>query len=84
MRLTGLLGLIANLAAPWGIAEYVSVSTLAIGIVALLLKVLLAAAALAAVEVFLAKLRLFRVPELMAASFVLAFLAVTASYLTVT
>ena len=35
-------------------------------------------AALAAVEVFLAKLRLFRVPELLAGSFVLALLAVTA------
>ena len=31
-------------------------------------------------EVFVAKLRLFRVPELLAASFVLAFLAVTASF----
>ena len=38
-------------------------------------------AAVAAAEVFLAKLRLFRVPELLAGSFVLAFLAVTASYL---
>ena len=34
-------------------------------------------------EVFLAKVRLFRVPELLAGSFVLAFLAVTASYLIV-
>ena len=33
----------------------------------------------AAVEVFVAKVRLFRVPELLAGSFVLAFLAVTAS-----
>ena len=39
-------------------------------------------AAIAAGEVVLAKLRLFRVPELLAASFVLAFLAVTASSLT--
>jgi formate hydrogenlyase subunit 4 len=38
---------------------------------------------LAAAEVFVAKLRLFRVPELLAGSFVLAFLAVTASYLVV-
>jgi formate hydrogenlyase subunit 4 len=34
----------------------------------------------AAFEVFVAKLRLFRVPELLTASFVLAFLAVTASF----
>ena len=38
-------------------------------------------ALVAAGEVFLAKLRLFRVPELLAGSFVLALLAVTASYL---
>ena len=37
-------------------------------------------AVLAAGEVFLAKLRLFRVPELLAGSFVLALLAVLASY----
>ena len=41
-------------------------------------------AVLATIEVFLAKLRLFRVPELLAGSFVLALLAVIASYLTVT
>ena len=46
-------------------------------------KLAIAGALLAAVEVFLAKLRLFRVPELLAGSFVLAFLAVTASYLVV-
>ena len=37
-------------------------------------------AALAVAEVFLAKVRLFRVPELLAGSFLLALLAVTASY----
>ena len=42
---------------------------------------MLAGALLAAVEVFLAKLRLFRVPELLAGSFVLAFLSVSAAYL---
>ena len=41
----------------------------------------LLAALLATAEVAMAKLRLFRVPELLAGSFVLAFLAVTASYL---
>ena len=38
------------------------------------------AAALAAAEVWLAKLRLFRVPELLTGSFVLALLAVIASF----
>ena len=35
--------------------------------------------ALAVFEVFTAKIRLFRVPELLAVSFVVAFLAVTAA-----
>ena len=83
LRLTALLGLLANLAAPWGIAEDLTASAVLVGILALALKVVLVAAALAAAEVFIAKVRLFRVPELMAASFVLAFLSVTASYLTV-
>ena len=83
LRLTALLGLLANLAAPWGVAEQLTASTVLVGVLALALKVVLLAAVLAAAEVFIAKVRLFRVPELMAASFVLAFLSVTASYLTV-
>jgi formate hydrogenlyase subunit 4 len=81
LRLTALLGLVVNLAAPWGIATEAGVPAVALGIVAFAAKLLAAGAAVAAAEVFLAKLRLFRVPELLAGSFVLAFLAVTASYL---
>ena len=81
LRLTALLGLVVNLAAPWGIATEADVPAVALGIVAFAAKLLAAGAAVAAAEVFLAKLRLFRVPELLAGSFVLAFLAVTASYL---
>ena len=83
LRLTALLGLLANLAAPWGVAEELTAPAVLVGVLALGLKVALVAAVLAAAEVFIAKVRLFRVPELMAASFVLAFLSVTASYLTV-
>ena len=50
-----------------------------IGVVAIAVKVGVLAAVLAFVEVFLAKLRLFRVPELLAGSFLLALLAVTAA-----
>ncbi len=83
LRLTGLIGLLVNLAVPWGVADRVAPTALLVGIASLTAKVILGAGLLAAVEVFLAKVRLFRVPELMAGSFVLAFLAVTASYLTV-
>jgi formate hydrogenlyase subunit 4 len=80
MRLSVYLGLLANLFLPWGIATGAGVLALALGVVAVVVKVTLLGAALAAAEVFLAKVRLFRVPELLAGSFLLALLAVTASY----
>jgi len=81
LRLTALLGLVANLAMPWGIGQDAAPLTLLLGIGAITVKVLVLGAVLAAAEVFIAKLRLFRVPELLAGSFVLAFLSVSASYL---
>ena len=83
MRLGALLGLIGSLLVPWGIAGEVTPLAVAVGLLGLVVKLALLGSALAAGEVFLAKLRLFRVPELLAGSFVLAFLAVTASYLVV-
>ncbi len=47
----------------------------------LLIKLLALAAGVAVLETRVAKLRLFRVPELLTASFVLALLAVTSSFL---
>jgi formate hydrogenlyase subunit 4 len=82
LRLTALLALVVNLVLPWGVALQVSAAALLVGLAAVAVKVLAAAAVVAAAEVFAAKVRLFRVPELLAGSFVLAFLAVTASYLT--
>ena len=81
MRLTVLLALMANLFLPWGIAG-ADPSALAVllGVTAIAVKVAVLAGVLAAGEVFIAKLRLFRVPELLAGSFLLALLAVTASY----
>ena len=80
MRLTVLLALVANLFLPWGIAGTdPSLLGLLLGLLAITVKVALLAGMLAAVEVFIAKLRLFRVPELLAGSFLLALLAVTAS-----
>ena len=81
LRLGALLGLLATLLAPWGVATEVTAPGLAVAVGALALKLALIGSLLATVEVFLAKVRLFRVPELLAGSFVLAFLAVTASYL---
>lgn len=81
LRLTALLGLIVNLALPWGLADTAQPLALLIAVAALGAKLLVAGGLIAAAEVFMAKVRLFRVPELLAGSFVLAFLAVTASYL---
>lgn len=83
LRLGALLGLIGSLTMPWGLATEITPLSMVIGVLALTAKLALLGALLATVEVFLAKLRLFRVPELLAGSFVLALLAVTASYLTV-
>ncbi len=80
MRLVVFLGLLANLFAPWGIATSAAPLALLVGAGAFVLKVALLGAVLAAAEVFLAKLRLFRVPELLAGSFVLGLLAVAASF----
>jgi formate hydrogenlyase subunit 4 len=81
LRLTALLGLVVNLAVPWGVATSPTPLALLVGAAAFVVKLLAGGTVIAVVEVFLAKLRLFRVPELLAGSFVLAFLSVTASYL---
>lgn len=81
IKLTVLLGLLGNLAAPWGILTDVTIGSVLLGVAAITVKVLLLGVALSVGEVFLAKVRLFRVPELLAGSFALALLAVTASYL---
>ncbi|WP_330185874.1 NADH-quinone oxidoreductase subunit H [Nocardia sp. NBC_01503] len=80
MRLTVLLALLANLFLPWGIAgSQPSAIGVAVGLLAIAAKVTVLATLLAFVEVFIAKLRLFRVPELLAGSFLLALLSVTAA-----
>ncbi len=82
MRLTVLLALLANLFFPWGIAEP-GAGALAVLVAAgaIAAKVAVLACMLAAAEVFMAKLRLFRVPELLAGSFLLALMAVGTSSL---
>lgn len=80
MRLTVFLGLWSTLFLPWGVATGTGALALLVGVVAFVIKVGVLGALLAAGEVFLAKLRLFRVPELVAGSFVLALLAVTTAW----
>ena len=54
LRLTALLGLVANLALPWGIALDATPLGLLVGVAAILVKVLVLGAVLAAAEVFIA------------------------------
>ncbi|MEV1178281.1 NADH-quinone oxidoreductase subunit H [Nonomuraea sp. NPDC049784] len=81
MRLSVLLGLLASLFFPLGIATAgAGALALLLSMIALVLKVGLLGVLLSVGEVFMAKLRLFRVPELLAGSFLLALLAVAASF----
>jgi formate hydrogenlyase subunit 4 len=76
MRLGLLLSLVANLFFPWGIAATASIPRLALGLAVLGAKTAAIAGAIAIFEVSAAKLRLFRVPEILSAAFVLSVLAV--------
>ena len=82
MRLGLLFGLVANLFFPWGIATNASVAHLALGVGVLGAKAAAIALVIALIEVSTAKLRLFRVPELLSGAFVLAVLAVMTGLVT--
>ncbi len=81
LKLLVFFSLLANLFVPWGIATTAGAASLLLAAAALVLKLLVLALAVAVLETRVAKLRLFRVPELLSASFVLALLAVTSSFL---
>jgi formate hydrogenlyase subunit 4 len=82
MRLGLLLGLVANLFFPWGVDASAGALAVLVALGALCAKTAAIAALLALVEVSTAKLRLFRVPELLAGGFVLAVVAVTTGLVT--
>ncbi|MDA8265278.1 MAG: NADH-quinone oxidoreductase subunit H [Actinomycetota bacterium] len=79
MRLALMICLLADLFVPWGIATAPGPAHVGLGLVAIVAKVAVLGAGLAAFEVTVARLRLFRVPELMAGAFVLAVLAVVSA-----
>lgn len=76
MKLLLFLALLSNLFFPWGVASTLEPVPVAIAFAALVLKIGTLAAAVAILETSIAKLRLFRVPELLSGSFTLALLAV--------
>jgi len=81
MRLFVFMTLLANLFVPWGVTSLAEPVPVLLGLLALAGKLAVLAAALAVLETVVAKLRLFRVPELLAGSFALALLSVTAVFL---
>jgi formate hydrogenlyase subunit 4 len=81
LKLLVFFTLLGNLFAPWGMAATLTPGALLWAGLTLALKLLALGGVVALVETHIAKLRLFRVPELLSASFILALLAVTASFL---
>jgi formate hydrogenlyase subunit 4 len=81
MKLFLFLTLLANLFFPWGVARTLELLPVAIAFAALALKIAALAATVAILETSIAKLRLFRVPELLSGSFTLALLAVISFFL---
>jgi formate hydrogenlyase subunit 4 len=76
MKLLLFLVLLSNLFFPWGVALTLTPLALLIAFVALIVKVVSLAVGIALLETSIAKLRLFRVPELLSGSFTLALMAV--------
>lgn len=81
LKLLLFLTLAANLFMPWGIAVSLTPGALIIGLVSFIGKLAVLAVAVAVLETRVAKLRLFRVPELLSASFVLALIAVASTFM---
>ena len=80
IKLFVFLTLLGNLFFPWGVALTITPATVVLAMLALTIKLGVLAVSLAALETGLAKLRLFRVPELLSGSFMLALLAVVSFF----
>jgi len=81
LKLLIFFALLANMFFPWGVATALTPIALIIAAVAFIAKIGFLAVIMGLLETRLAKLRLFRVPELLALAFVLALLGVITSYL---
>lgn len=73
--------ILANAFFPWGIATGTGIQALALGTAVYLAKVILIGVIIAMVETSFAKMRLFKVPELLMGSFLLGFLGLISKYL---
>ena len=80
LKLLVFLTLIANVFAPWGIATSMEPVALGLGLVTYLVKVSGLAALIGVIESMFAKLRLFRVTDLLGVAFILALLGLVFFY----
>jgi len=81
MKLFLFMTLLANLFFPWGMPAAAAPLTILLGLIVLAAKLAVLTVGLALLETAMAKLRLFRVPELLAGSFALALLSVLSVFL---
>jgi len=81
LRLTLFMVILSNVFFPWGIALSTGAGALTLGFVAITLKLLLLSVIVAVVESVMAKMRLFRLPNLLTISFTLSLLAVISYYI---
>lgn len=76
-----LMALLANIFFPVGLAAEPTVAAFGLGLIFFVVKLLVLAGAVVLVEFTNAKLRLFRVPDLLSAAFILATLALVSTFL---
>jgi formate hydrogenlyase subunit 4 len=81
LKLAVFLSLIANVFAPWGIATVLTPAAMGIGLVVYLLKIAGLAVLIGVIECMFAKLRLFRVTDLLGVAFILALLGLLFFYI---
>lgn len=80
LKLLVFLTLIANVFAPWGIATSLEPGALGLGVLVYLVKVSALAVLIGVIESMFAKLRLFRVTDLLGVAFILALLGLVFFY----
>jgi formate hydrogenlyase subunit 4 len=81
LKLTVFLSLIANVFAPWGIATTMTPAAMGIGLLVYVAKLGVLAVLIGSIECMFAKLRLFRVTDLLGAAFILALLGLLFFYI---
>ena len=81
LRLTIFMTILGSMFFPWGIATSADAISLMIGFGTMMIKLLIIVFVIAFIESYIAKYRLFRLPNLLTASFVLSLLALISLYI---